>query len=236
MAIDYYKLLIDEAPDALIVLSTDGHVLQWNRGAEHTFGYSSIEAIGSSIFDLVVPPDQIEEEREIQRVACLKDIAVYESFRRRKDGSLAYVNITTKAVRDANGRIECLVVNKKDVTALKVQRDVELVEARFRDLLESTPDAIVIVNITGRIVLVKPQAANAVRLRRAPSSSASWSRCLLPDRYRGGTSDIAPTFSRCRVHGPWARARALWPAQGRPEFPGRDQPEPARDRRKSRSS
>src|SRR5438034_1428082 len=97
---DFYKLLVEETPDGLIATSPDGKVLHWNRGAETTFGYSSEEAVGRSLDDLIVPPDRVEEELAIQRQALETGIAAtYESFRRRKDGSPIYVNISTRVVR-----------------------------------------------------------------------------------------------------------------------------------------
>ena len=66
--------------------------------------------------------------------------AVHESVRRRKDGSLVHVNVSTRAVRGTDGQLLYFLSSKKDVTQLKVQRDAQLLEARFRDLLESTPD------------------------------------------------------------------------------------------------
>src|SRR5205823_5361218 len=71
-----------------------------------------------------------------------------------------------------------------DVTHLKVLRDSKLIEARYGGLLESTPDAIVIVNNTGRIVLANGQAEtlfgyDRVQLRGRPVE------VLLPERYRG---------------------------------------------------
>jgi protein-histidine pros-kinase len=81
--------------------------------------------------------------------------------------------------------LECFVTNKKDVTDLKVRRDTKLIEARYRDLLESTPDAIVIINNTGRIVLINGQAEAVFGYSRADLLGKSI-EVLLPPRYRGG--------------------------------------------------
>ncbi len=178
----FYKLLAEETPDALIATSSNGDVLHWSRGAENTFGYSSEEAAGRSIYELIVPPEKVKEEQSIRKQALLCDVPTYESYRRHKDASLVYVNISVRAVQDAQMRTECFVYNKKDITHLKAERDAKLLEARYRDLLESTPDAIVMVNTTGRIVLANGQAEKVF----------GWSRrellgkpieILLPKRY-----------------------------------------------------
>jgi protein-histidine pros-kinase len=155
---DFYKLLVEETPDALIATSRDGKVLHWNRGAETTFGYASAEAVGRTLNELIIPPDRLEEEKAVQREALDAGTATFESFRRRKDGSLIYINFSTRVIRNKAGQVECFVMNKKDVTHLKVLRDSKLIEARYRDLLESTPDASVIVSNTGRVVLANGQA------------------------------------------------------------------------------
>jgi len=183
LQIDFGKLLLDESPDAVIATSREGEVLYWSRGAEVLFGYASAEAVGRAVNDLVVPPDRVEEEREILIEALETGFSAYESVRRRKDGSPVYVDISSRAVRDAQGKVEFVLSSKKDITHQRVMRDAKLVEARFRDLLESMPDGIVMINLTGRVVYSNSQAEHLFgysigELKGKPVEM------LLPQRFR----------------------------------------------------
>lgn len=180
---DFDKLLLEQSPDAIVCLDRDARILNWNRGAEAMFGYSSAEAVGSLMTDLIVPPDFVPEERRILADAAENGYAGYESLRRRKDGSLVFVSVSSKAVSGHDGKFSFILSSKKDITDLKALRDAKLVEARFRDLLESTPDGIVMVNSTGRIVLANSQAEALFEyehgeLRGKPIEA------LLPERFR----------------------------------------------------
>ncbi len=183
MTADFKDRLWEENPDALVALSGDGVVLHWNRAAEKIFGYSADEAIGRSLDSLIVPADRADEEKRGQEEALATGLVVYESLRRRKDGTLVHVSVSTKAIRDADGRLQYFLSNKKDVTHLKVLRDSRVVEARFSNLLESTPDAIVMVNVTGRVVMVNSQAERMFGRLRADLIGKPV-EALLPNRYR----------------------------------------------------
>jgi PAS domain S-box-containing protein len=189
------RLLVDESPQALVVLSSEGEVLFWNRMCEHIFGYAQAEALGRELAALVVPPNRVDEDRMARQQALDADVHIGAATRRHKDGRLLYVDVTTHAVRNGVGDLHTWVISMRDVTAQRVERDARWIDQRYRNLLESVPDAIVIVNDSGRIVLFNSQAERLFVCRRDDMIGSSIEK-LLPTRYRH-----AHIGHRTRYHG-----------------------------------
>ena len=185
--------LWSEISDAVLAIAPDDTVLFWNSAAERLFGYTSGEAVGASASRLIIPPDRLEAERCEQAEALTQNEKVYESVRRRKDGSLVYVSVSCRALKDDQGRLRFMVSNLRDVTHLKVLREAKLVESKYRDLLESTPDAIVMVSVTGRIVLVNSQAEQVFGYGRGELIGLPV-EMLLPERFRSAHNLHRSTF------------------------------------------
>ena len=147
-------MLVETSPDALIALAADGTILFWSTGAQSVYGYTSDDAVGLNLHELVMESERSEEYRQLIRRAIDTGLAVHETVHRKKDGSPIYVDITVKPVRDRHGDLQFVAASHKDVTAIKVLNHGKILDARYRGLLETVPDAIFMVNNPGRIVLI----------------------------------------------------------------------------------
>ncbi len=175
---------MQENPDPLVVISPGGRILDWNSAAERVFGYSRSEAIGAQMAELIVPTVSREEDARFLAEILQHGQGTFDGTRCCKNGALIYVDISGKALRDDTGEIEYVILAKKDVTALKVRRDIRLLEKRFSDLLESMPDGIVMANPAGYIVVANSQAERLFGYEPGELPGRQVER-LLPERFRG---------------------------------------------------
>ncbi len=153
--------LLDNSPDAMIAVSPDGAVIYWNRGAEKTFGYSRNEALGRELSDLIIPADPVEEDEKFLKEVMDSGYSTFESFRKRKDGSLIHVDISTRVIRDDQGQVKYILSSKKDIT------DRKRAEERFRLVVEAAPSAMLMVDARGQMTLANTQVEHLFGYTRA---------------------------------------------------------------------
>ncbi|MDQ1636791.1 MAG: hypothetical protein QOF62_130 [Pyrinomonadaceae bacterium] len=141
-----------------MALSSSGEVVYWNKGAEHTFGYSRDEALGRQLSELIIPADRLEEEEKFFNEVIHSGYSSFESQRRKKDGSVIDVEISTKVIRNDQGLVKYVLSSKRDSTERKLAREaLRSSEVRYRRLFESARDGILILNgSSGEIVDVNP--------------------------------------------------------------------------------
>jgi PAS domain S-box-containing protein len=175
--------VIQDFLGALIALSTEGRILSWSSGAELLFGYSSGEAVGQAVADLLVPPEHAAEARHWLQMTLDNGASTYEAVRLRKDGTRIHVEVIQRVVSRPDGGAAFIAVNKRDITRLKYLRDAEVLEAKFSGLLEAAPDAMVIVDADGRIVLANSRAEQLFDYAREDLLGKQI-ELLVPERFR----------------------------------------------------
>jgi PAS domain S-box-containing protein len=153
---DQYRMLLNEIDDhAIFMLSPRGQVVTWNVGAERITGYRSEQIIGSN-FSCFFPREDIERARpaEILETAAARGRHEEHGRRVRKDGSQYLASTTYTALRDPGGGLRGFSEITRDLTESKESG------AKYLGLMEAAPDAMVVVNQSGEIVLVNLQAEN----------------------------------------------------------------------------
>ena len=183
-------------------------------------GYDRNELLQKTWAEITHPDDLAADVAQFNRVIA-GEIDGYTLDKRwlRKDGKVVDTIMSAKCLREADGSVDYLVVLVQDITARK------RADQKFRDLLESAPDAMVIVNREGDIVLANSQAVRLFGWTREELLGQKIER-LVPERFRGrhpGHRRLGSRDQRDRGQPGSRRLRHRLPERHRP--PCRQQPQ-----------
>ena len=180
--------LLDLTHDAIFVRSLDSKIVYWNQGAERLYGWSKEEARGQATHELLrtefsTPLPEILS----QAVRC--GFWEGELAHRCRDGSRVIVSSRWLVLEDDEGKPRSFLESNRDITLRKREQE------KFRNLLESAPDAIVIVDDTGKIQLINAQTENLFGYSRGELIGQPI-EMLLPGRFHERHVSDRQSYSR----------------------------------------
>ena len=146
------RAIVESSDDAIIGKALDGTIVSWNAGAQRMYGYTPAEALGQSIA-LIVPASEREGlERISSEIAQGRRVASHETVRVTRDGRLLHVSLTVSPIVDATGRVVGASAIARDITeAKRVEAALRASEERYRSIIDSAVDAIIVIDRRGRI-------------------------------------------------------------------------------------
>ena len=176
---DIVSEILNASADATIISDQDGKIRLANKSAEELFGYDSDALIGEPI-EVLIPQEQRVKHHQLRdsyhkAPRARPMVSGLEISGRRKDGSSFRAEIGLNPIDTDDG----LVVT----STIRPVNSLDDTEAYFRNLLETAPDAMIIIDEQGKIAIVNAQAENMFGYDRNEILGRTI-ETLLPERLR----------------------------------------------------
>ncbi len=165
-----YRGLLEAAPDAMVVVDQSGAIVLVNVQAETQFGYRRDELLGQPVTNII--PEGFAERlvtdaTRSETDALAQEIGTgIELLGRREDGAEFPIEIMLSPLESADGTLLVTAAIRNISVRKAAEKHLIEMEGQYRGLLEAAPDAMVVVNQTGEIVLVNLQAEKQFGYRR----------------------------------------------------------------------
>lgn len=175
------RTTLDSAVDGIILIDDSRKLLYLNQSAQRIFGYTPAEILGKNVNILMPEPYKAQHDGYVGnylRTGERKIIGIgREVVGARKDGGTFPMDLAVSEVRSRAGRVFAGVV--RDIT------DAKLAEARFQLAVEAAPNAMLMVDEKGAILLANAQAELLFGYTREQLLAMTIDD-LVPERFRGG--------------------------------------------------
>ena len=180
------ELLVEAVDDiGLLVLDPHGRITSWNSGAEHISGWKRDEILGLHV-SVFQPPEAAGETRDDAILALARANGRHheQGARLRKDGTRYMADVTVTPLGTDPGQEHGFALVIRDITELLQAEETLLArEAHLRSILETVPDAMIVIDEQALIQSFSPAAERQFGYTAAEAIGQNV-KILMPGPYR----------------------------------------------------
>ncbi|MFP4034434.1 MAG: MEDS domain-containing protein [Desulfovermiculus sp.] len=113
----FSNAIVDTAGALIVVLDPEGRIVRFNRTCEQLSGYSTDEVLGHKIWDLLIPPEEVEQARSAVdqlRQGNFPNCLEYNWVAR--DGARLQVTWSNTCLLDDSGRVDLIISIGLDIS------------------------------------------------------------------------------------------------------------------------
>jgi PAS domain S-box-containing protein len=172
--------LLENVSDAILAMDEHFRITYWNSAAERLYGWMAAEVLGRTVSEVIHPELSVQEQSELNIQLAQAGRFDNQSWHRRKDGTMIWVEARRSALRAVDGRMLGYVAVNRDITeprraeeslreamheirALNEQlerrvnertRELDAERARWQGVVEGIADEVWVANAEGRMSLI----------------------------------------------------------------------------------
>ena len=152
-----FASLFNSSPEAVLYHDKEGRIININTRFTELFDYTPEEMIGKKIDEgMIYPADKIKEGKILTQKG-FNGFSNYETFRKKKDGTLIYVVISASPVI-IDGQPKGTIALYRDITERKKAEEVlQKSQQEFTSLFNSSPQAAIYHDEKGIILNINPR-------------------------------------------------------------------------------
>lgn len=196
-----YRSIFENAVEGIFQATPDGRFLSANPALAEMFGFQSSQELMEVVTDIGKQLYVNPEDRKILKKLYEEQgkVSRFETRQYRKDGSILWVSLNARVVRDKDGKIVCYEGTIEDIAERKeAEESLQTEKEKLFAILENDPTGIALIDKNGLYLYVNPEFTNITGyvLQDIPDGR-TWFQKAYPDpEYRKMVID---SWKQCRL-------------------------------------
>lgn len=193
-----WRSIIQSAVDAIVLIDARGRIEAFNPAAERLFGYDTAEVLGRNVSMLMPQPYRDEHDGYLERYLATGQRKIIgigrEVIGMRRDGSTFPLHLSVgEATVDGDRKFTGIIHDLSE--RVRLEDRLRTSEARWRSIVESAVDGIVVIDSCGLIEAFNPAAERLFGYREGDVTGKNVS-LLMPSPFHEEHDDYLARYLR----------------------------------------